>query len=56
MEVLKLGGVNVTTEDFLRPVGLTKARVVTAEKLLSLLLKWELVVIGSDIRPEMIRC
>lgn len=52
IEVLKLGGVDVTTEDFLQPVGLTKARVVTTEKLPSLLLKWDPAAIGSDIKAS----
>jgi hypothetical protein len=41
IEVLKAGGVrHVTTEDFLQPKGLTKARIVTTSKLPSLLLEW----------------
>jgi hypothetical protein len=40
IEVLKAGGIHATTEDFLQPKGITKARIVTTSKLPSLLLEW----------------
>ncbi|KAH8703260.1 hypothetical protein BGW36DRAFT_333941 [Talaromyces proteolyticus] len=40
IDVLAIGGITVTTEDFLKPKGLQKARIVDTTKLPALLTQW----------------